>query len=155
MSLASTTRSEIAQSLQAIGFMESSALGGYALRLPTEWVTGVVVLLEGCDPAVMLSTPAGSVVAHLNQPADVNGDAESRLAAAPTPSHVDCDICGKWHRKGESHCPNCGEPASSLFHASWDLEKCPYWLSGRWVMPEDFTDADRAELAKQRDEVTP
>ena len=58
--------------------------------------------------------------------------------------------CGIGHPKGEEHCPNCGQPASSLLHATWNLEECPYWLFGRWVMPSDFTAADKAQLARQR-----
>jgi hypothetical protein len=146
-----TTRSEIVESLRAIGFQESQAVGGYALRLPTEWATDITILLEGCGPTLALSTPGGCVFADLTHPARALVDAESRLAAAPTPSHEDCGLCGRWHKKGESHCPNCGQPAESGFHAAMDLGKCPYWLLGRWVMPEDFTDDDRAELARQRE----
>jgi hypothetical protein len=148
-------RREIVKSLRAVGFMESQAVGGYALRLPAEWATDITILLEGCGPTLALTTPGGAVFADLTHPARALDDAESRLATAPTPSHENCELCGRWHRKGESHCPNCDQPAESGFHASGRLDKCPYWLLGRWVMPEDLTDDDRAELVRQREgEVT-
>ena len=64
----------------------------------------------------------------------------------------ECSSCGIVHPPDDEHCPNCGQPASILFHASWNLEKCPYWLNGRWVLRADFTPADEAELARQRED---
>ena len=142
------TKAEVIESLHAVGFMESSLMGGRALRLPTEWVSSVVVLLEGCGPTLVLNTPGGQVFADLSQRADVDDDAKSRLEAAPEPSHGDCDQCGHWHRKGEEHCPNCGQPAESGFHASMNLDDCPCWVFGRWVMPADLTAAEKAELER-------
>ena len=71
---------------------------------------------------------------------------------SPSRSELGAWLRRQGYPRDEEHCPNCGQPASSLFHATWNLEKCPYWLFGRWVMRSDFTEADEAELARQRGE---
>ena len=48
-------------------------------------------------------------------------------------SLIDCELCGQHHPEGEPHCPNCGQPAGSGFHAAWNLGQCPEWVDGRWI----------------------
>jgi hypothetical protein len=53
--------------------------------------------------------------------------------AGPPPQEPYCESCDRHHPAGDLHCPNCGQPASSGFHASWSLDECPVWEEGRWV----------------------
>jgi hypothetical protein len=62
-----------------------------------------------------------------------------------------CELCGRTRPRDDQHCPNCGQPASSGVHAAPNLDECPYWLLGRWVMPSDFTEVDKAELVRQHE----
>jgi hypothetical protein len=55
-----------------------------------------------------------------------------------------CESCGDHHAEDESHCPNCGQAASSGFHAAWNLDQCPIWINGRgWVPRADTTTEER------------
>jgi hypothetical protein len=56
------------------------------------------------------------------------------MTDSTTETHSLCEQCLRRHAEGEPHCPNCGQPASSGFHASDYLERCPDWIEGRgWV----------------------
>jgi hypothetical protein len=90
--------------------------------------------------------------AHHSQPTAGPDPAESTKRMFNTNAPVvdeNCAFCGIEHPAGEPHCPNCGYPASVLFHAGPNPEECPYWLFGRWVMRPDFTAADQAELERR------
>ena len=60
-----------------------------------------------------------------------------RCHGGPPPLDPWCERCDHHHVAGDSHCPNCGQPASSGFHACWNLDDCPEWVAGvGWVLAE-------------------
>ena len=82
---------------------------------------------------------AGRQTGRQHQPEGVTS--MTSTATEPQPY---CQSCGHHHAEDESHCPNCGQSASSGFHAAWNLDQCPIWINGPgWVPRADTTTEER------------
>jgi hypothetical protein len=47
----------------------------------------------------------------------------------------------------DARCPNCGYMALTQMHATWNLNRCPYWVPSRgWVAAQDLIASDKAEI---------
>lgn len=70
-----------------------------------------------------------------------------RCHGGPPPAEPYCESCDRHHPAGDEHCPNCGQPASSGFHAGMNLADCPVWGGARgWIPTTELTPDERRSV---------